>query len=340
MKRLQHNGKPSCEQGDEVELISATAEAPDRVAVSTVSTCSGDFLVLVVDDSPLDRRLVGDVLREQSRARIRYAEHGLAALKVMETERPDLVLTDMMMPEMDGLSLVEAMRRRFPLIPTILMTAHGSEETAILALERGAASYVPKRNLSRRLMETVTQVLSVSRLDREQSRVHECWSRTEFVFCLENDAALIPALVAHLQQYVAKVRGCDETELFRIGVALHEALRNAIHHGNLELNSELRETHPEAYYREAQTRRTQTPYCHRKVLLTALESRTESRYTIQDEGPGFDTTTAFFDPRRTTDLAGNNGRGLFLIHTFMDEVHFNDRGNEITMVHRRFGPAR
>src|SRR5580692_1676822 len=103
--------------------------------------------VLVVDDSPLDRRLAGALLKRGG-FEVDQAQHGKAALARMEEARPDLVLTDMQMPEMDGLELVEAVRARFPDVPVILMTAHGSEELAVTALQRGAASYVPKRSLA------------------------------------------------------------------------------------------------------------------------------------------------------------------------------------------------
>jgi len=55
---------------------------------------------------------------------------------------PDVVVTDMAMPHLDGLQLVKAMKRNFSLIPVIIMTAVGTEKTAVQALTRGAASYV------------------------------------------------------------------------------------------------------------------------------------------------------------------------------------------------------
>src|SRR5262249_43392668 len=156
--------------------------------------------------------------------------------------------TDLQMPDLDGLALVEEIRREYPFIPTILMTAHGSEEIAIAALRAGAASYVNKRNMARRLVETVQDVLAVSQGARQQLRLNECWKGTPFEFELDNDDALIPLLVSHLQQYQAILRRCDATEFVRVGIAVHEALRNAIHHGNLELSSDLRQIDNQSYY--------------------------------------------------------------------------------------------
>src|SRR5262245_20006909 len=93
--------------------------------------------VLVVDDSPVDLRLAGGILEKSSEFRAMYAGNGTEALTAMERQLPGMVLTDLQMPEMDGLELVEAIRTRYPLVPVILMTAHGSEAIAIKALQRG-----------------------------------------------------------------------------------------------------------------------------------------------------------------------------------------------------------
>src|SRR5262245_22288060 len=302
---------------------------------SDPSVAGPAFEALVVDDSPIDRALVASLLSKQLRASVRVAENGAAALAALAERSPDVVLTDLQMPELDGLALVQAIRREHPLVPTILMTAHGSEEIALAALRQGAASYVNKRNLARRLAETVHDVLAVARGSRQQLRLHECWGATEFQFELDNDATLIPVLVNHLQEYQSTVRRRDEAELMHVGVALHEALRNAIHHGNLELSSALRQQDQEGYYRLAEQRRRQEPYCQRRVSLHVRESRQESRYVVADDGPGFDTHDFSYDPTDASNLDKPSGRGLLLIRTFMDEVTFNARGNEITMVHRR-----
>ncbi len=97
--------------------------------------------VLIVDDSPVDRQLVSGLIKAQSALDIRHAADGKLALDVMGRETPDIVITDMHMPEMNGLKLVEATRSRFPHVPIVLITGQGSEELAVAALQAGAASY-------------------------------------------------------------------------------------------------------------------------------------------------------------------------------------------------------
>jgi len=70
-------------------------------------------------------------------------------------ELPDLVVTDWQMPEIDGLELVNTIGDKYPEVPVVLMTAHGSEVVAAQALANGAASFVPKSDLADNLVETV-----------------------------------------------------------------------------------------------------------------------------------------------------------------------------------------
>ena len=170
-------------------------------------------------------------------------------LAAIPRERPDLIVTDLLMPEMNGLELVEEVKRKHPSLPVILMTAHGSEEIALRALQQGAASYVPKQNLATDLVETVLDVLDVLGAAQERQRLlDECWMLTESQFLLSNDLGHIPALIGHIQDNLTRMKVCDENDLVRVTVALREALSNAIIHGNLEVSSGLRDNDENAYY--------------------------------------------------------------------------------------------
>ena len=91
--------------------------------------------VLVVDDTAVDRKLASRLLEKSGVLRVLDADGGQRALEIIAEQLPDVVVTDLQMPEMDGLQLVTAVQERFPEIPVVLMTAHGSEDNAALALE-------------------------------------------------------------------------------------------------------------------------------------------------------------------------------------------------------------
>lgn len=290
--------------------------------------------VLIVDDSQVDQRLAGTLLQKHLGAALCFADDGRQAVEAMQKQLPDLVLTDLQMPHMNGLSLVEHVRRHYPLVPVILMTAHGSEEIAVEALKRGAASYVPKRRLVQELADTVGNVLSVAKADREHRRILDRLTETEASFVLDNDPEMIAPLIGYLERLVKGMNLCDETGLIRVAVALREALVNAIEHGNLEASPELREESSRAYYDMLQRRRREEPFASRRIFVNARIAHDRATYVIRDEGQGFDPST-LPDPTDPENLECVSGRGLLLIRTFMDQVHHGDEGREITMVLRR-----
>jgi CheY-like chemotaxis protein len=158
---------------------------------------------LVVDDSSADRRLAGGLLERREEWNVIYAVDGSDALEQIELHLPDAVLTDMQMPNVDGLALVNRIREEYPLVPVVLMTAKGSEEIAVRALEAGAASYVPKRVLASDLVETIEQVLASSTDERQNSRLMNRLQQHECQFVLENEIALIRSAVKYLQAMMA-----------------------------------------------------------------------------------------------------------------------------------------
>ncbi|NQU24842.1 MAG: response regulator [Candidatus Nealsonbacteria bacterium] len=289
--------------------------------------------ILTVDDSAVDRRLVGGLLEKEADFRIEYAAHGVEALEKLACETPDLVVTDLMMPRMNGLELVTAIRQQYPLVPVILMTSKGSEEIAVEALQRGAASYVPKRTLAERLLDTIRNVLAVSGGQRRRSQLMGCIARSELTFVLENDCDLFRPLVTHLQENVVDMGICDDTECTRIGVALEEALANALYHGNLEVGSELRGEDDRAYHALVKQRLGEPAYCDRRIRVEASLSRDRATFAICDEGLGFDPST-LPDPTDPANIERACGRGVLLMRTFMDDVIYNDVGNAVTLTKR------
>lgn len=288
--------------------------------------------ILVVDDSPTERRRVGRLLEKGlEAATVSYAENGKEALESLQLTLPDLIVTDLRMPEMDGLGLVEKVAEGGFGIPVILMTSFGNEEIALQALNAGAASYVPKSVLGKYLVKTAENVIALSQGKKNRQRVLQALTEVHSRFVLDNDITYIPPLVNYLQEQIALMRILDESQLIRIGIALCEALTNAIHHGNLELDSEWRQIDEEKYFKIAEERRCIKPYSDRRVRMVATLSDREVRFVIDDEGPGF-AVDELRDPTEEFNMERMGGRGLLLIRSFMDEVTHNVVGNSITMV--------
>ncbi len=318
-------------------MISQIADAEtmlsDRITKSTTDTT-----VLIVDDSAIDRRIAGRLVEKVPGLKAAYACDGDEALAAIEREEPAVVLTDLQMPALDGLGLVDAIRRRHPHVPVVLMTAYGSEEVAMQALRAGAANYVPKKALALDLATTLKQVLAVSAVENRRKRLLGSLDQRESRFQLVNDPALIAPLIELLQEDLGAMGLGDETVRTQVGVALQEALANALYHGNLEVSSDLRQDDEREFYQLAECRRTVEPYQSRRIHVAARFDRDHASYTIHDEGPGFDTT-ALERPIEPDAVMRVGGRGMLLIRLFMDEVSHNERGNEIRMLKLRKNPS-
>jgi CheY-like chemotaxis protein len=297
--------------------------------------------ILVVDDSELVRRLAVRILEERPGLETVLACDGKEALEIIASDPPAVVLTDLDMPGMDGLDLVKAVRRRHGHIPVILMTAHGSEEIAVRALRAGAANYVPKRDLLHELLETLDSVLAALAFDHRRRRAMRCLTTRRSTFEIENDPDLITPLSNLFQEELDTVGFADRTTCIRVGVALTEALTNALFHGNLEVSSDLRQDDDQEFFDVARARRVVLPYRDRRIRVTASLDPDAVAYVIRDEGPGFDHARAALVDE-TQNLTRIGGRGLLLVRTFMDEVNYNAPGNEVQLVKRRdpgFVPA-
>lgn len=289
--------------------------------------------VLVVDDAAVDRKLVSGLLARAEELTVELAVDGPDALAKIQAERPTIVVTDLVMPGMTGLELVAEIVARHPGLPVVLMTGKGSEETAVKALEAGASSYVPKSSLHQHLLETVRDLIEMVNQTRTHERLMGCMRTGRFVFSLTNDPPLIPSLISYVQNVVRSMGLCDESDVIRVCIALEEALRNAMFHGNLELTSEQREGDSETYQRLIEHRTTNVPYRDRKLYVTVDVTPNSGTFTIRDQGPGFDPTK-LPDPTDPANLEKVSGRGLLLMRTFMDDVSFNTTGNQVTMVKR------
>ncbi len=289
--------------------------------------------ILIVDDEDIDREAAERYLRPLGDLEVFFATEGNQALELVASHAPDLMLTDLRMPGMDGLELVEKMRSEHPLVPVILMTSQGNERIAVQALQAGADSYVPKRELKQELVDTVIQVLEVAEARQSRSRLLGYLLGRETSFDLENDPALIFTVAAFLQDSLERLGFANDTVRSQVGMALVEAISNAMIHGNLEVDSGLRKTDRSGYERLIGERRKQEPYSGRRVRCACQETTEEVVYVVADEGSGFDPST-IPDPTDPANILRASGRGIMLMRTFMDRVEFNDKGNQITLSKR------
>jgi DNA-binding NtrC family response regulator len=124
--------------------------------------------LLVVDDEANARTALAELLRDEG-YRVETAADGFKALGKLEELQPDLVLTDLKMPGMGGLELLEKIRATDEEIVVLVMTAFGAVDTAVEAMKKGAADYLTKPVNFTELALVITRELERRRLRREST---------------------------------------------------------------------------------------------------------------------------------------------------------------------------
>jgi two-component system NtrC family response regulator len=130
------------------------------------------FRILVVDDEPAQRELISGFLKKQG-FDVSSAENGVKAVELFRQDSIDLVLTDQKMPHMSGLDLLQAVRAINPEAPVILMTAFGSIEAAVSAIQGGATDYLTKPLNLDELLYRIRQVTDRYRIINENRELRE-----------------------------------------------------------------------------------------------------------------------------------------------------------------------
>lgn len=230
------------------------------------------------------------------------------------------------------LSWLAEVRRAAPHTPIVLVTRNAMEPVACEALMHGAASYVPLQQIQESLAETVEQALLAS---RHASEVDQCVTCLKMELSVPSEEGQVPSIIAKLEEAIQPLGLFDEMVWMQVAMALDEAILNAMIHGNLEVESALREIDDgQAYWDEIQSRREQPLYGNRRTNITLTATRTQVVFVIRDQGPGFDLES-LPDPDDPSNLENIGGRGMMMIGAFMDEIHHNEKGNELTMIKRK-----
>ena len=128
--------------------------------------------ILIVDDEKNYLTILSAILEEEG-FEILTALSGQEALEIYKTSDLDLVLTDMKMPEMDGIALLENIKHLDPDLPVMMMTAHGTVDQAVEAMQKGAYTYILKPFDNERLTIYVNKAIAVYQVIKENRRLRD-----------------------------------------------------------------------------------------------------------------------------------------------------------------------
>jgi len=129
-------------------------------------------LILVVDDEAGMRKYLKKLLTDNN-FRVRLASNGEDGLEKLQKDVPDLVLADLKMPKMDGLRFLKEIRKEFPKIIVIIMTAYGTMDSAIKAMKLGAYDYINKPFEIDEILLVIDKALEKKRIEEENIILHK-----------------------------------------------------------------------------------------------------------------------------------------------------------------------
>ncbi|HEX9883632.1 MAG TPA: sigma-54 dependent transcriptional regulator [Desulfobaccales bacterium] len=128
--------------------------------------------LLVVDDEPQILQVVSGILQDEG-FEVLTAPDGEAALKRVGEDAPDLVLLDIALPGMDGLEVLDRLKRQYPFLPVVMISAYGSVENAVKATRLGAYDFIEKPPHADKILLTVRNALEMARLSEENRRLRQ-----------------------------------------------------------------------------------------------------------------------------------------------------------------------
>ncbi len=260
--------------------------------------------VLVVEDEEFLREGIVQLLSDAGWL-VHEAGDGYDAVPIFREQPIEVVLTDLLMPRMDGIQLLRAIQDIDPDVPAVVLTGYGSIDRCVAALHAGAVDFLAKP------FEEEVLLAALDRAWRGRGQyldndilVHE--SRCRFSMKLPVDGELVSPAAARIAA-ISRPLGYYGRR-WAIRRAVEEALRNAMAHG--------------ASSAEPGTR----------IEVDAEIDEHRMKVAVKDPGQGF--AMSLID--RCGDKSAK-GRGLFLIKSFSDEARWIDPGNLVEMVFQRRG---
>jgi YesN/AraC family two-component response regulator len=284
--------------------------------------------VLVVEDDEPSRNYLKDTLQSQGHETY-VAENGWYGLEAFKKHSPNLVLSDIRMPKMDGLELLEEIRKISRSVIVVMTTAYGCEEYALKALRLRANNYIKKPLRHMELLPLLKKYASIIDGNKEQDKAPAREKKANFTLEIENNLEKISESVALLIFIIGDV--LEDTDKLDVRLGLIELLTNAIEHGNLGIKREEKLNAMEQgqeSLKELYNQRMVSPrLASRKVKIEYKLNDTSTEWLITDEGLGFDWKS--FLKRLETNPLQMESKGLLICKYHFDSLEFLNSGNQV-----------
>ncbi len=293
--------------------------------------------ILIVDDDKYIALLLYNFLDDEGYI-CETAENGLEALeKISKGNHYDMVLLDFVMPKMNGLEFLAAVKEINPDIPIMMISGYRTRENTLEALKLGAIGFIKKPFSLNDVLNNLRLVFHTSKSKKDLGPIIPYLKSGSMEFVFKTKDIEPDKVSLYLATHLGEMGFIEGRRISTVALAFNEVLINAVEHGNLELPVNYFLENPGSEERESvndlKNERLQDPaYSGKDVIVKYVFHNDETQITIIDEGPGFDTEeiVEFLESDDTMSSEGC-GRGLILLKYAVDEVKFNQTGNEVTL---------
>ena len=162
--------------------------------------------LLVVDDEPQILQVVAVILQDEG-FEVLTAPDGETALKMVAGTAPELVLLDIALPGLDGLEVLTELKRQYPFLPVIIISAYGSVENAIKATRLGAYDFIEKPPNADKILLSVRNALELARLSEENRRLRQQSARVKEIIGQSDAVGRLREKLGPAAKYLDTVRG-------------------------------------------------------------------------------------------------------------------------------------
>ena len=295
--------------------------------------------ILVVDDEELIVDLLGDFFKELGyQVTIAFSAEE-AIEKLNNGQAFNLVLSDINLPGKSGIDLLKIIREIKNDLPVVLLTGLKTIDNAISAIKSGASDYITKPFELSAVKKVVERILKVQDRSLKKEQVFENIEHLKISLRF-NTLELEPGILAkELTNFLYKMHFAEIDEIKQYELVFTETLINAIEHGNLELSSLSKSNEAlkiEEFENLKKERMRDLNYSRREIHISFECSPELFNFSVKDEGPGFKWQKYLSSTHKIQTVnVKSYGRGFNIIHHIIDEVHFNDKGNLITLIKNR-----
>jgi len=284
--------------------------------------------ILIIDDEEAIREILNITLTDRGHETL-LAANGAKGIEIFKQEKPDITITDIRMPGIDGIEVLKKIKAIQNDAHVMIITAYGNEDIAVSALRQGAVDYIKKPFNPYELEEAVKKIIAIQEIKKLQEISANYVVEEVKKIIMPSHIHLIPGII---KQLVLNVKN-KYKHFFNLEFGLYEIILNAIEHGNFNINQKQKELAiAKGYYRDLLKEKMVNPeYSNKKVFIKYSLDPDRLKYVIRDEGEGFQWQKI---PPVSSPMVFSKkvGKGIIIAKFSFDEVKFNLKGNEATLI--------